>query len=58
MRSQKEQALTMTEESPVQRYLGLRRSDRLDALRKVPLFSDLSRRHLDLIARHADEVKR
>ena len=34
----------------------LRRSDRFDALRKVPLFSGLSRRHLDLIARHADEV--
>lgn len=34
-----------------------RRSDRLDVLRKVPLFSRLSRRHLDLIARHADEVR-
>ena len=35
----------------------LRRSDRLDALAKVPLFSGLSRRHLGMIARHADEVK-
>lgn len=35
----------------------LRRSDRLEALRKVPLFSGLGRRHLDLIDRHADEVK-
>lgn len=35
----------------------LRRPDRLEALRKVPLFSDLSRRQLNLIARHADEVK-
>ncbi len=35
----------------------LRRSDRFDALRKVPLFRGLSRRHLGQIARHADEVK-
>lgn len=35
----------------------LRRSDRLDSLRKVPLFSGVSRRHLDLIARLADEVR-
>jgi CRP-like cAMP-binding protein len=34
-----------------------RRSDKADALRKVPLFNGLSRRHLDLIAREADEVK-
>ncbi len=33
-----------------------RRSDKVDVLKKVPLFGDLSRRHLDLIARHADEV--
>lgn len=35
----------------------LHRTDRLEALTKVPLFSDLSRRQLNLIARHADEVK-
>jgi CRP/FNR family cyclic AMP-dependent transcriptional regulator len=34
-----------------------RRSDRVDVLKKVPLFSGLSRHHLDLIAREADEVK-
>ena len=34
-----------------------RRSDKADALKKVPLFSGLSRRYLDLIAREADEVK-
>lgn len=34
-----------------------RRDDKVNVLRKVPLFSGLSRRHLDLIARHADEVK-
>jgi CRP-like cAMP-binding protein len=34
-----------------------RRSDRVDVLKKVPLFSELSRRHLDHIAREADEVK-
>ena len=32
--------------------------DKIDDLKKVPLFSALSRRHLDMIARHADEVKR
>jgi CRP/FNR family cyclic AMP-dependent transcriptional regulator len=31
--------------------------DRIDWLRKVPLFSGLSRRQLDLIARQTDEVK-
>jgi CRP-like cAMP-binding protein len=35
----------------------LRRSEILDPLRKVPLFSGVSRRHLDLIARLADEVR-
>jgi len=34
-----------------------RRSDKADALKKVPLFSGLSRRYLDLVARQADEVK-
>ena len=34
-----------------------RRSDKADVLKKVPLFSGLSRRHLDLVAREADEVK-
>lgn len=34
-----------------------RRSLMVDMLRKVPLFSGLSQRHLDLIARHADEVR-
>jgi CRP-like cAMP-binding protein len=34
-----------------------RRSDKAEALKKVPLFSGLSRRYLDLIAREADEVK-
>src|SRR3990172_6458382 len=34
-----------------------RRSDKLDALKTVPLLGGLSRRHLGLIARHADEVK-
>jgi CRP-like cAMP-binding protein len=33
-----------------------RRSDKVDVLKRVPLFSGLSRRHLDLIARHADQV--
>jgi CRP/FNR family cyclic AMP-dependent transcriptional regulator len=32
-------------------------SDKVDVLKKVPLFSELSRRHLDHIAREADEVK-
>jgi CRP/FNR family cyclic AMP-dependent transcriptional regulator len=35
-----------------------RRSAKIDLLENVPLFSALSRRHLDLIARHADEVRR
>lgn len=34
-----------------------RRSQKVDALKEVPLLSALSRRHLDLIARHADEVR-
>ena len=34
-----------------------RHSDKVDVLKKVPLFSGLSRRHLDHIAREADEVK-
>jgi CRP-like cAMP-binding protein len=34
-----------------------RRSDKSDVLKKVPLFSGLSRRYLDLIAAEADEVK-
>ena len=34
-----------------------RRSDKADVLKKVPLFSGLSRRHLDHVAREADEVK-
>jgi CRP/FNR family cyclic AMP-dependent transcriptional regulator len=34
-----------------------RRSQKVDVLKKVPLLSGLSARHLDLIARHADEVK-
>ena len=33
-----------------------RRSDKVGLLKEVPLFRGLSRRHLDLIARHADEV--
>ena len=37
--------------------LLMRRSDKADVLKKVPLFSELSRRYLDLIAREADEVK-
>jgi CRP-like cAMP-binding protein len=37
--------------------LHKRRSDKADALKKVPLFSGLSRRYLDLVARQADEVK-
>ena len=35
-----------------------RHSDKIDVLKKVPLFGALNRRHLDMIARHADEVKR
>jgi CRP/FNR family cyclic AMP-dependent transcriptional regulator len=34
-----------------------RRSEKADALKKVPLFSGLSRRYLDLIAKQTDEVK-
>jgi CRP-like cAMP-binding protein len=34
-----------------------RRSDKVDVLKKVPLFSGLNRRYLHLIAREADEVK-
>jgi len=34
-----------------------RRSDKVDVLKKVPLFSGLSQRYLNLIAREADEVK-
>ena len=34
-----------------------RRSQKVDVLQKVPLFSGLSGRQLDLIARHADEVE-
>ena len=37
--------------------LHRRHSDKADALKKVPLFSGLSRRYLDLIARQTDEVK-
>jgi len=37
--------------------LHKRRSDKADALKKVPLFSGLSRRYLDLIARQTDEVR-
>ena len=33
-----------------------RRSEKADVLKDVPLFKDLSGRHLNLIARHADEV--
>ena len=33
------------------------RSVKTDALEELPLFSGLRRRHLDLIARHADQVK-
>ena len=35
-----------------------RHADKIDVLKKVPLFSALSRRHLDMIARHADQVRR
>lgn len=35
-----------------------RHADKIDDLKKVPLFSALNRRHLDVIARNADEVKR
>src|SRR5579885_3337765 len=33
-----------------------RRSQKIDVLRQIPLFADLSRRHLDEIAKHADEI--
>ena len=33
-----------------------RRSEKADVLKGVPLFKELSGRHLSLIARHADEV--
>lgn len=33
-----------------------RHSDKIDVLKSVPLLGTMSRRHLDLIARHADEV--
>jgi CRP-like cAMP-binding protein len=33
-----------------------RRSDKVDVLKSVPILGGMSRRHLDLIARHADEV--
>jgi CRP-like cAMP-binding protein len=35
-----------------------RHADKIDVLKKVPLFGALSRRHLEMIARHADQVKR
>jgi CRP/FNR family cyclic AMP-dependent transcriptional regulator len=35
-----------------------RHADKIDDLKKVPLFSALNRRHLDAVARAADEVKR
>jgi CRP/FNR family cyclic AMP-dependent transcriptional regulator len=35
-----------------------RHADKIEVLKKVPLFGALSRRHLDMIARHADQVKR
>src|SRR5579859_533724 len=34
-----------------------RRSQKIDVLKNVPLFEDLSQRQLDAIARHADEVE-
>ena len=37
--------------------LHRRHSDKADALKKVPLFSGLSKRYLDLIAKQTDEVK-
>jgi CRP-like cAMP-binding protein len=33
-----------------------RRSDKVELLKKIPLFQDLSKRHLDFVAKHADEV--
>jgi CRP/FNR family cyclic AMP-dependent transcriptional regulator len=35
-----------------------RRSDKVDLLRQVSLFSQLSRRQLNAVAKHADEVER
>lgn len=35
-----------------------RHADKIDDLKKVPLFSALNRRHLDMIARNADVLKR
>lgn len=34
-----------------------RRSQKADLLRKVPLFSELSKRHLNEIAKHADQAE-
>ena len=34
-----------------------RRSQKIDVLKNVPLFEDLSQRQLDAIARHADEAE-
>ncbi|OGF54250.1 MAG: hypothetical protein A2Z21_00085 [Candidatus Fraserbacteria bacterium RBG_16_55_9] len=34
-----------------------RQSDKTDVLKKVPLFSSLNQRQLNLIAKHADEVE-
>ncbi len=34
-----------------------RRSEKIDLLKEVPLFSGLSRRQLELVARHADQVR-
>jgi CRP/FNR family cyclic AMP-dependent transcriptional regulator len=34
-----------------------RRTDKADILKKVPLFGGLSQRHLNLVAREADEVE-
>lgn len=36
--------------------LTLRRADKIDLIKKVPLFSDLSKRHLNEISKHADQV--
>ncbi len=37
--------------------LAKRRSEKVEALGKIPLFSGFSRRYLNLIARHVDEVR-
>ncbi len=34
-----------------------RRSDKVELLRKIPLFSRLSQRQLNAVARHVDEVQ-